>query len=64
MDGHIRWNLTNLGAVMLVSVLGIGLTVIVINYFSGTSVPILSHLSRGGQVFLSGGQTPAMAEAA
>ena len=54
MDGHIRLNLGNIGVITLVSVLGLGTVLILIDYFKKQNVPVVSHLAVGGDKFLSG----------
>ena len=48
MDGHIRVSLGNIAVITLVAVLGVGITLIVLNYFADKDVPGVSHLSVGG----------------
>ena len=55
MTDHIHINLTNLAVISLVAVLAVGGTLLVTNFFADRSVPLVSHLSRGGSMYLSGG---------
>lgn len=54
VDGHIRVSLGNIAVITVIAVLGVGATLIVLNYFKDKSVPVVSHLSIGGYQFLNG----------
>lgn len=54
MDGHLRVSLGNVSVIAIVAVLGVGVTLILINYFKGLNVPLISKLAVGGDQFLQG----------
>ena len=54
MDGHISVSLGNIAVITVVAVLGVGITLIVLNYFADKNVPGVSHLSVGGLHYLNG----------
>ena len=54
MDGHIRVSLGNIATIVIVAVLGGGITLGLLNYFAGENVPGVSHLSVGGLHYLNG----------
>lgn len=54
MDGHIRVNLTNIAVITVIATIGVGVTMLILNYFADKNVPVVSHLSVGGKQFISG----------